>query len=105
MKSKGLKVPAKNRLDSSSLGPADPAFAAPERMSAILEEIPSQAWCSLSDGTTEFRNRAWLDYAGATAEDGGRQGWSDTVHRDDRENCANTWAEILASGATGEVDA
>jgi len=104
MKSKGSKVPAKNRLDSLSLGPADPAAATPERINAILDEIPVQAWCSMSDGTTEFRNRAWLDYAGADAQDVGRQGWSDTVHPDDRERCSRTWAEIRASEAAGEVD-
>jgi PAS domain S-box-containing protein len=105
MKSRGSKIPTKTRPDDPNPESGEPPAAPPEPMRAILDEIPVQAWCALSDGTTEFRNRAWLDYAGVKAEDCGRQGWSDTVHPDDRERCANTWAEIRASGAAGEIDA
>ncbi len=104
MKSRDSKVPVKNGPADPQAESAEPPGTPPERMREILNEIPVQAWCALSDGTTEFRNRAWLDYAGVKVEDGGRQGWSDTVHPDDRERCVNTWAEIRASGAAGEVD-
>lgn len=105
MKSRGSKIPAKNRSDDPIPEAAEPPPGPPDRMRAILDEIPVQAWCSQSDGTTEFRNRAWLDYAGVKAEESGRQDWSDTVHPDDRRRSAKTWAEIRASGAAGEVDA
>jgi len=103
MKSRGSRIPAKNQPDAPEF--AEPLTPPPERMRAILDEIPIQAWCALSDGRTEFRNPAWLDYAGVKAQDGGREGWSDRVHPDDKENCATAWAEILASGAAGEIDA
>ena len=105
MKSKTSKIPTKERPDDPNPEAEEPPAAPPERMRAILDEIPLQAWCALPDGTTEFRNRAWLDYAGVQAEDGDRQGWGDTVHPDDRERCATKWTEIRASGAAGEVDA
>ena len=101
MKSRASKIPAGKRPVDPNPESAEPLAGSPERMREILDEIPVQAWCALSDGRTEFRNPAWLDYAGVEAEDAGRQGWADTVHPDDRENCANTWAEILASGAAG----
>src|ERR1700691_1337538 len=105
MKSRASKIPAKTRPDNPTPEAPEPPAAPPERMRAILDEIPVQAWCALSDGTTEFRNRAWLDYAGGQAEDGDRRGWSDTVHPDDLERCADTWAQIRASGLAAEVDA
>ena len=103
MKSRGSKITATNRSDDSIPQAAEPSAESPDRMRAILDEIPVQAWCALPNGTTEFRNRAWLDYAGVKPEDG-RDGWGDTVHPDDRESCSRTWAEIRASEAAGEVD-
>jgi len=105
MKSRVSKIPAKSRPGDPPPEATEPPAAPPERMRAILDEIPVQTWCALSDGTTEFRNRAWLDYAGVKAKDFGRQEWCDTVHPDDRERCSKTWAEIRTSGAAGEVDA
>jgi PAS domain S-box-containing protein len=103
MKSKSSKFPAKDRSDAPKF--AVRPSAPPERMSAILEELLVQAWCSLPDGTMEFRNRAWLDYAGVTVKDAGRHDWNKTVHPDDCDHCEKAWSEIRASGAAREVDA
>src|ERR1700749_1252514 len=100
MKSKAPKISAKNRGDDPKSESAERSAAPPERMSAILDEIPVQAWCSLPDGTMEFRNRAWVEYAGGKSRSG-REGWSDTVHKDDRKHCTKAWSEIRASGTAG----
>ena len=76
MKSRSSKIqnetgPAKTFPES-----AEPTVepVSQERIRAILDEIPVQAWCALSGGETDFHNRAWLAYAGVKAEDAGRYG-------------------------------
>jgi signal transduction histidine kinase len=34
----------------------------------IIDAIPAHVWCVRADGSTQFANRAWLDYAGGTRE-------------------------------------
>src|SRR5579872_4569504 len=50
--------------------PAKSEFNAQDRLKAIIDAIPVQAWCALPDGAPEFQNRVWLDYAGLTQSGG-----------------------------------
>src|SRR5438093_8256717 len=71
---------------------------------AILDALPAIAWCKLPDGSNEFVNQRWQDYTGIP-EDGARgQGWQAAVHADDLPKLIEKWAEIVASGKSGEVE-
>lgn len=72
---------------------------------AILNAMPTQVWCALSDGSTEFQNQQWLDYAGLTVEQAKGWGWREAIHPEDVERYVDRWFEIKASGEAGEAEA
>lgn len=71
----------------------------------MLNAMPTQAWGTLADGTTEFQNQQWLDYVGLSADWAKGWAWREAIHPDDVENYVNRWSEIQASGAAGEAEA
>jgi len=75
------------------------------QLRAIIDAIPTQVWCALPDGSTEFQNRRWLDYAGLSVEEARGWGWRDAIHPEDAESYMNKWLEIKASEASGEAEA
>src|SRR6059036_936221 len=79
----------------------DPASA--ERR-AILDAIPAIAWCKLPDGSNEFVNQRWQDYTGIPEAEARGQGWQAAVHADDLPKLIEKWAEIVASGRSGEFE-
>lgn len=72
---------------------------------AMIDAIPTMAWCSLPDGSVEFLNKRWHDYTGLSSEQAANWGWKVTVHPDDLERLTSTWLSILASREPGEVEA
>jgi formate hydrogenlyase transcriptional activator len=71
----------------------------------MIDMIPALAWCCFTDGTTEFLNKRWLEYAGLSQEEATDSGWQGPVHPDDLGRLMETWQAILASGAPGEEEA
>ena len=74
-------------------------------LQAMIDAIPTMAWCSLPDGSVEFLNKRWHDYTGLSSEQAANWGWKVTVHPDDLERLTRTWLSILASREPGEVEA
>ena len=75
------------------------------RLRSIIDTIPALAWSARPDGSAEFLNRPWLDYAGLSAEEASDWGWTIAVHPDDRGRLMDSWRHLLASGETGEIEA
>jgi formate hydrogenlyase transcriptional activator len=71
---------------------------------AILDAIPTIAWCKLPDGSNEFVNQRWQEYTGISAEEARGQGWQAAVHPEDLPKLSEKWAEIVASGRSGEFE-
>jgi PAS domain S-box-containing protein len=71
---------------------------------AILDAIPTIAWCKLPDGSNKFVNQRWQEYTGISAQGARGQGWQAAVHPDDLPKLSEKWAEIVASGRTGEFE-
>ena len=63
----------------------------------VIETMPVIAFTSLSDGSTDFINRRWIEYTGLTAEEAGFYRRT-TVHSEDIERHIHKWQESLASG-------
>jgi PAS domain S-box-containing protein len=74
------------------------------RLRAIIDTIPTLAWCALPDGFTEFKNQRWYDYTGISPEAARGWGWQKAIHPDDLEKLTDTWLAHLASGQPGEVE-
>jgi formate hydrogenlyase transcriptional activator len=75
------------------------------RLRTIVDTIPALAWSARPNGSAEFFNRRWLDYAGLSVEDARDWGWTAAVHADDLNRLADYWRSILASGESGEIEA
>src|SRR5207302_1610870 len=71
----------------------------------ILDTIPALLWSTRPDGSAEFFNRHWLDYAGLSAEQAQDWAWTAAVHPDDLNRLVDCWRSILLSGQPGEIEA
>ena len=76
-----------------------------DRLRTIIDTIPALAWSARPDGSAEFFNRRWLDYAGLSAEEASDWGWTVALHREDRARLTDYWRRLLASGEAGEIEA
>src|ERR1700683_140656 len=97
--------PRESGAQPAAPGPAKIEFDSQDRLKAIIDAIPVQAWCALVDGAPEFQNRAWLDYAGSTQNETRQRGWTGGLHPEDLDRCLKKWIEIRLSGAPGEIRA
>ena len=66
----------------------------------ILQGLPVSAWTLKPDGTPDFVNQVWLDFAGQTLEfvRSHPEAWMIAVHPDDREIAARSFWEGVHSG-------
>src|SRR5712692_4034021 len=75
------------------------------RLRTIIDTIPALAWSARPDGSGEFFNRRWLDYAGLSAEEASDWGWTVGLHPEDRDRLMDFWRHLLDSGEAGEMEA
>jgi PAS domain S-box-containing protein len=79
---------------------------APEdQLRDIINTIPALAWSAHPDGSAEFFNRRWLDFAGLSMEKASGWGWTVALHPEDRDRLMDYWRRLLDSGDAGEIEA
>jgi PAS domain S-box-containing protein len=76
-----------------------------EYLRVTIDTIPTLAWCSRPDGSSEFLNQRWLDYTGLSIEAARDWGWRVAVHPEDLARLLDVWHKLLASGEPGECEA
>jgi formate hydrogenlyase transcriptional activator len=76
-----------------------------EDVRLVVDTIPALVWSARPDGSAEFFNRRWLDYAGLSAEEASDWGWTVALHPEDRGRFTDYWRQLLASGEAGEIEA
>jgi PAS domain-containing protein len=59
----------------------------------VVDTIPTLAWSARPDGSAEFHNQRWLDYAGLSARRALGSGWEVAVHPDDLPRILETFRE------------
>ena len=78
---------------------SEAALSASERnLSLILNSLPVLVWSARPDGTADFVNQMWVDYAGRPAEDILGWGFLDTYHPDDIPGMLEIWKRDLETG-------
>ena len=67
---------------------------------ALLQQLPVSAWTLKPDGTPDFVNRVWLEFAGQTLDfvRSHPEAWMTAVHPEDRETAAKSFWEGVRSG-------
>ena len=64
----------------------------------MIETIPSMIWSATPDGTLDYFNARFRDYAGLAADDIMGEGWTKHIHPDDAEATAQAWAQCVKTG-------
>src|SRR5580692_4714364 len=75
------------------------------KLRTIIDTIPALAWSARPDGSAEFLNRRWLDYAGLSEKEAVDWGWTVALHPEDRAKLTDYWRNLLVSGEAGEIEA
>ena len=73
----------------------------------LLQRLPVSAWTLEPDGTPDFVNRVWLDFAGQTLEfvRSHPEAWMTAVHPEDRGRVAKQFWEGVHSGQSFSIEA
>jgi len=74
------------------------------RLRTIIDTIPTAVCRSRADGSGEFWNQRWHDYAGVLPDDALVAGWYAIAHPADLDTVAEAWRSAIAEGRAGEVE-
>jgi formate hydrogenlyase transcriptional activator len=70
----------------------------------IVDRIPAFTWSAHADGSVEFVNQRWREYAGLSREESQGWGWQVAIHPEDLPSLMRKWRELLISGEPGEIE-
>jgi formate hydrogenlyase transcriptional activator len=71
----------------------------------VVDRIPAFTWSAHPDGSVEFVNQRWREYAGLSLEESQGWGWQLAIHPEDLPSLMHKWREILTSGVSGDIEA
>jgi len=71
----------------------------------VIDTIPASAWSAGPDGSVEFINERWLEYAGLSEEKSLGWGWETAIHPEDRDRFLSEWRTAIATGKPMEAEA
>jgi PAS domain S-box-containing protein len=104
MQTRAQQIP-EEKSSAQGILMGNPGRTPEDQLRTIIDTIPALAWSARPDGSAEFFNRRWLDYAGLSIEEASNWGWTAAVHADDRTRLADYWRSALPSGEPGEIEA
>ena len=71
----------------------------------LVDRIPAFTWSAHPDGSVEFVNQRWREYAGLSAEESQGWGWQAAIHPEDLPSLMEKWRELLRCGEPGNIEA
>jgi formate hydrogenlyase transcriptional activator len=71
----------------------------------FVDRIPAFTWSAHADGSVEFVNQRWREYAGLSPEESQGWGWQVAIHPEDLPSLMRRWRELLIAGEPGEIEA
>jgi len=71
----------------------------------VVDRIPAFTWSAHADGSVEFVNQRWREYAGLSPEESQGWGWQVAIHPEDLPSLMRRWRELLIAGEPGEIEA
>jgi formate hydrogenlyase transcriptional activator len=71
----------------------------------LVDRIPAFTWSTHPDGSVEFVNQRWREYAGLSAEESQGWGWQTAIHPEDLPSLMEKQRELLRSGEPGDIEA
>jgi PAS domain S-box-containing protein len=72
----------------------------------LLQHLPVSAWTLKPDGTPDFVNQVWLDFAGQTLDfvRSHPEAWMTAVHPEDREAASRAFGEAIRAGRSFAIE-
>jgi two-component system, cell cycle sensor histidine kinase and response regulator CckA len=84
---------------------AEAALGASEvQFRELADAMPQIVWTAGPDGTIDYFNDRWRQFAGCPRGADVAMSWSDVIHPEDRTRNRNAWAESNRSGAPFEIE-
>jgi PAS domain S-box-containing protein len=71
----------------------------------LVDRIPAFTWSTHPDGSVEFVNQRWREYAGLSVEQSQGWGWQTAIHPEDLLSLMEKQRELLRSGEPGDIEA
>src|SRR5712692_7413743 len=71
----------------------------------LVDRIPAFTWSTHPDGSVEFVNQRWREYAGLSAEESQGWGWQTAIHPEDLPSLMEKQRALLRSGEPGDIEA
>jgi PAS domain S-box-containing protein len=76
-----------------------------DRLRLVIDTIPAYAWSARPDGSVDFVNRPFLEFAGCLRDDLLGWRWGSVVHPEDLARYVADWQAAVAAGEPMEVEA
>lgn len=84
---------------------AEKAFHESTRRYVFLaDSMPQIMWTATPDGSLDYYNKRWYDYAGMTFGQTKDGGFRAVVHPDDLQRCLDLWTRSITTGENYEVE-
>jgi formate hydrogenlyase transcriptional activator len=71
----------------------------------LVDRIPAFTWSTHPDGSVDFVNQRWREYAGLSAEESQGWGWQAAIHPEDLQSLMEKQRALLRSGEPGDIEA
>jgi diguanylate cyclase (GGDEF)-like protein/PAS domain S-box-containing protein len=70
----------------------------------MAEAVPQMIWTADANGTVDYVNQRWCEYAGVTLAEAMGAGWSAAIHPDDVAAVQQTWMRCVGNGEALEME-
>ena len=61
----------------------------------LADSAPFMIWIADAEGSIIYLNKLWLDFTGKTLAQGKGEGWRNSIHPDDLDNCYSTYKKNI----------
>jgi PAS domain S-box-containing protein len=68
-----------------------------ERFRSLIDTAPIMVWMSGPNGLCDFFNKPWLDFTGRPFKAQLGNGWTESVHSEDRDDCVSQYLAAFAA--------
>ena len=75
-----------------------------ERMSFMADAMPEKIFTAREDGSFDYLNQQWQDYAGLTLRELAGWRWSRLIHADDVDETLQGWLHSVATGEPYQME-
>jgi PAS domain S-box-containing protein len=76
-----------------------------KRLRDVVETIPAMTFTTLSDGSSTFVNKRWIEYTGLSVEQTSGVGWQRAIHPEDLGRHSEKWRISVATSQPFEDEA